>query len=819
MGDTSPFWTQVPKAVNRMPVGNIRNRAIHLCILFIDIERFSRDEWDDQLRAQLRSDLDALVRPALATVALGRWGHHHWNTGDGRLDLLDPQHRGDVVDAVAALDERLRELNEGRVEGEKLRLRVVVHSGEVTFDDQGNAVGDAINFTRRLLDSERLHTWLTATRHDLVLMVSEQIYSQVIKQGHCQRYDRTHFQWVTVRHRQVRVTAWVFPRDPRPLGVGHALAAGWERGWEAGRRIGEPVVRLLQRRVWRVPLWVLALLLALVIGVIVVAIILLNRDEADACPVPTELPVLTSPTSEGIVRQLGDMFTDGLKGPGGRCRKANVTVFSIASSSEAVKAVGAGWPSDYVTGFGPEPSVLIPDSQEEVNRINQRLAGARLTTLGSVATSPVVLAVRRSDRERAGLGRSSTWNEIRRAGQPAGNPTVRIARSDPTSTATALLGTAGLYSTSDDASDRREIEQTLTPVVGDSETAALCPQGHDKPLVGGGPPTAVIISEQLIVARNRGKLGGSCAGKPLAGSDPLEAIYPSDRTPFLDYPYVLLKAASKDGRKEIALKFFQFLESDVEARKVLCEAGFRNANRQVCGTISEQDGVLAVAPVTPVPAPDGKDVQDRLDQWAAARRAVWALLVLDVSGSMRNQLPDQPGADRMAAAQEAARNAVQLMGSRDHIGLWKFSTRLEGDRDYQELVPLGPVDTQRQAVLDALAGMRAPSGDTGLYDTIIAGVAHLQDKGGQDNGANALIVVTDGENDDPAGGATIGDVIDQLPDESQMHVFLLVFGPAACGSPSLTKLTNRTDAVCLDAGEIGLERAFKQVSATLWGTE
>ncbi|HZD70372.1 MAG TPA: substrate-binding domain-containing protein, partial [Actinomycetes bacterium] len=682
--------------------------------------------------------------------------------------------------------------------------------------------GDAINFTRRLLDSERLHTWLTETRQDLVLMVSEQIYSQVIKQGHS-NCDPAQLQRVRVRHRQVRATAWVLPRKRQQLRPLQTLAAGWQWGREAGRRIREAAVDRLRRRVWRVPLWALlspVLALVIAVGVVIGGVI---QSPADPCGVPTELPVVTSPTNEALWRQLGDMFTDNLKGPGGRCRAGNVTVFSVPSSSDVTDAIAAGWSSDSVSRYGPEPSVWIPDSGAEVNRVNERLAGQELHPLGSVATSPLVLAMPPSDAARAGLGRSSTWTAIRDVGQPADNPRVRIARSDPTSTATALLGTVGLYSTVRDTDDRRAIEQMLAPVVGDDESGGLCTIGQrdrNSVLGGGEPPGAVITSERLMVARNRGKLGGSCGGQTFGPDDGLEAIYPSDRTPFLDYPYMLLKAAFEDDeRKELALEFFRFLRSDPEARKMLCEAGFRNVNHQVCGTVNQQDGVFPPASFTPLPPPSGKAVESYLDQWDAARRAAFTLLVLDVSGAMRDRLPNQPGADRMTAAREAARGAVRLMGSRDHIGLWQFATRLDGERDYRELVPLGPVDARRQPVLDALAHIRATSRHAGLYDTIVAGVAHLDDKGGGADDVNAMIVVTDGKDDDPAGGATLDDVVDRLRAKSRVHVFLLALEPSACGSPSLTVLTDRTAAVCLDAGESGLDRAFRQVSATLWGTE
>ena len=57
-------------------------------------------------------------------------------------------------------------------------------------------------------------------------------------------------------------------------------------------------------------------------------------------------------------------------------------------------------------------------------------------------------------------------------------------------------------------------------------------------------------------------------------------------------------------------------------------------------------------------------------------------------------------------------------------GLWVFSTELDGPgtADYKELVPIGPLTSNRQTVLGALNGITATkNGDTGLYDTIFAG--------------------------------------------------------------------------------------------------
>jgi hypothetical protein len=108
--------------------------------------------------------------------------------------------------------------------------------------------------------------------------------------------------------------------------------------------------------------------------------------------------------------------------------------------------------------------------------------------------------------------------------------------------------------------------------------------------------------------------------------------------------------------------------------------------------------------------------------------------------------------------------------------------------------------------------------DTGLYDTIHAGIAVLR-RGGSADAVDALVVVTDGLNDDRNGGVGLGAVVEQLHDGDPVLVFLLTFGPARCDAPGLGELTRQRELVrCLDADRIGLEPAFEQVAATLWGT-
>src|ERR1700689_4792605 len=65
----------------------------------------------------------------------------------------------------------------------RIRLRVVVHAGEVHADSRG-FYGEAIDVAIRLLDSPRVKETLKQAAAPLVLVVSEEIHSSIICQGY-----------------------------------------------------------------------------------------------------------------------------------------------------------------------------------------------------------------------------------------------------------------------------------------------------------------------------------------------------------------------------------------------------------------------------------------------------------------------------------------------------------------------------------------------------------------------------------------------------------------------------------------------------------
>jgi hypothetical protein len=805
-------------------------KPVHRTILAVDIEGFGRRERDDDIRARLRDVLHVILDQALTEAGITPEQRTSYDTGDGALVLIDALHKGDVLDAVGwPLLRGLRRHNELASEKAHLRLRAVVHAGEVVLDRHG-ATGDDLNFAFRLLNSRVLHDRLAMVRTPMTLIVSEFIYHRVVEQGHSSSFDAASFERVTVVAKETRARAWCYPPPALPSTAVWArfdLRAGvqaWLRAWRTGGgRSRRHDYRLLHR--------LAIVLFVLLQGLWIVPALRPEQRVAavEPCPLPVELIIQTTPMMEATLRDLAQKFTAPTEE--NPCRRGRLTVFAVQSASQAAKAVAADW-SDEDLALGPEPAVWVPADSVDLERVKNLPGGNQLESLGPVATSPVVLAMPLSAATRLGQPpRSVPWRTMLAWGQQSpGRQSIRLVRPDPTSSTAGLLATAGLYAAALGTTELRstpvgdshtpgqlhDVEQALE-TSGDelTELCRLTPTGG---VDRRRPAGAILTAEQTMVAYNRGKFAGLCNVGSSGPDDRLAAFYATDGAPVLDHPYVLLPAATRTPERErLARAFYQYLQTTTQ--EMLLAAGFRDVRGR--STASEgRDGVLRGEPRSSVARLDGATLKTLINAWEQARKPVRVLLAMDVSGSMNTPFAGE-GGRRITAAKNAAEAAVRLMGGRDEIALWRFSHNLGGRRDYDELVPMGPAVTRAAQVRAQLRKLEHTSRDTGLYDTMYAGITRLRAGGPRYTVINAMVVLTDGENDDRVSDSSIDAIQSLLRNGEPVLVFMITFGIAHCDRGNLVGLTEQLgiDFHCVDASRLGLRQAFEKVTAELWGTK
>ncbi len=263
--------------------------------------------------------------------------------------------------------------------------------------------------------------------------------------------------------------------------------------------------------------------------------------------------------------------------------------------------------------------------------------------------------------------------------------------------------------------------------------------------------SVVAVEEKSVIDYNLGNPDGvlSPGEEPRVPRDPLVAIYPSEGTLFSDSPFIVLDTEWVDADEKAAAAAFETFVQLPENQQQVLEYGFRpnNASVPLAAPIVAENGVDPNQPTAELEVPSPDVLVGILDSWAQLRKDARVLLVLDISGSMGEIVADADGKTRLDLAQAAAISALDEFKDSDDVGLWAFSTDLEGpDPNIRELVPIGPIGSQRDVIAEAIAE-QFPSNGTPLYD--VTETAYESMLAAYDPAKiNAIVLLTDGENDD-----------------------------------------------------------------------
>lgn len=211
--DISLLNAKLPRRPATLPV--------HRSILAVDIENSTRRT--NPVKEELRRQVYRLVAEAIAAAGID---HHYCDPftdrGDGLLVLLRPADEFPKPFLLSRLMPALASLLDGYNSGispdqqaRMLRLRAVIHAGEVHYDGKG-FFGEDLDVAFRLLDAPRFKAHLRDGTAPLALVASDDIYWCVIRHGY-DGIDGEEFRpLVTVNVADRRRKGWVHhPRVPR----------------------------------------------------------------------------------------------------------------------------------------------------------------------------------------------------------------------------------------------------------------------------------------------------------------------------------------------------------------------------------------------------------------------------------------------------------------------------------------------------------------------------------------------------------------------------------------------------------------------------
>jgi hypothetical protein len=291
---------------------------------------------------------------------------------------------------------------------------------------------------------------------------------------------------------------------------------------------------------------------------------------------------------------------------------------------------------------------------------------------------------------------------------------------------------------------------------------------------------AAPLSEQAVITYN--------AGQPAV---PLAALYVEPAPAPLDYPFAVLAKGSQD--QAAAAQAVLGALRDSAYRDRLAGQGLRAGDGSTGAGFAAPKG----APAGPAPAaaqPDPQIVAKLLDGWTTLVAPGRMLNIVDVSGSMATPVPAAGGATREQVAVQASLRGLALLDDSWAVGLWIFSSQLDGDKDYKQLVPIGPLPEQRTALQTATLGIRPKKdGGTGLYNTVFAAYEYVQ-SGWDPSRVNSIVLMTDGKNE-VAGGLTLDQLITELKkvvDPARpIQVIAIGIGDQVSG-PELKRITDTT---------------------------
>jgi Ca-activated chloride channel family protein len=549
-----------------------------------------------------------------------------------------------------------------------------------------------------------------------------------------------------------------------------------------------------------------------------------------------EVPAAVSSEKVTLLTDLAESFNATDPEVNGTC--VRMVIYRVASG-KATSLLVEDWPE----GGDPAPPPVLwsPASSAWGAVLNHRRSEAGRAEMAGdferIMLTPLVLAMPRPMAEALGWPEADIgWSDVLALadseggwadfGHPEWGP-FRLGKTNPNFSTSGLSATIAIYYaatgkvaglTLDDvgsASARDFVTGVEAATVHYGDTTLTFLDNMLREDLRGRPLTyasAVAVEEVSVIAYNRGDPADQGLENPTPPNVPLVAIYPKEGTLFSDNPaYVVDAPWVSDVQRQAALQFVDFVVDDPENQAKALDFGFRPGNPAVPigEPISAANGLNPAQPKTELEVPEPAVLAALVDSWETYRKTARVLIVFDVSGSMGDLGGE--GYTKLDLAKQAVIASLDQFKPEDEVGLWIFSTLLDGDVDHLEVVPIGPLSDVRDDIERVVPALIADGG-TGLYDTTRAAVTEIRETFDTTR-INAVLLLSDGMCDDYDDGCELDPLLRFLSSSERdvVRVFPVAYGAdadvdalQAIAEASQAKLYTATDPLTI-------ERVFEQV--------
>ncbi|MDH3499871.1 MAG: substrate-binding and VWA domain-containing protein [Acidimicrobiia bacterium] len=549
----------------------------------------------------------------------------------------------------------------------------------------------------------------------------------------------------------------------------------------------------------------------------------------------TEVPAHVSSEKVTLLSDLAERFNATDPEIDGQC--VAITVYRTASGRGAA-LLAEGWPED--GSAGPAPVLWSPASSAWGGVLNERLAQAGQAPITGdfrrIMLTPLVLAMPEPMADALGWPEADIgWSDVLElaqnpdgwgsVGHPEWGP-FKFGKTNPNFSTSGLSATIAIYSAATGSTDPLTLADVESPEVVDyvrgveaatvhyGSTTLTFLENMLREDLNGRPlnyASAVAVEEVSVIAYNRGDPAdtGEASTPPKV---PLVAIYPKEGTLFSDNPAFVLDAPWVDDvSAQAARQFVDFVVDDPEIQASVLAFGFRPGNPSVAigEPISRTNGLDPSQPETELQVPDPAVLAALIDSWEENRKSARVIILLDISGSMQDQAGE--GFTKLDLAKQAVDSSLDQFKAGDEVGLWVFSSELNGFDDYLELVPPAALSGNAATIRETVAGL-FPQGGTGLYDSTAAAVAAVRDTFDTTR-INAVILLSDGVCDDAPGDCDIQPLLSRLASNERdpVRVFTVAYG-ADADTEALRAIAEASQARLYEAADPRtIDAVFEQV--------